>query len=260
MGKGCATLLSALSLLLSLTIAGLCVRSFRRVDQESFCAGRCRYTVKSERGYFSVFSSGRQSDERQAWDLLGSLDNRNIRWDKSRSYLYPSREPIDDVSVRIDKNSAAASLLKLGASAQRPLLWALEDPEKFAAAHVLLSKRVQPRQQAAEAPRGSGRFVYNGLSVRPRQPDYDYGLDAPEINPEQAVLLCRYWHGLLDTRLASMPYFLPIAVCLLLPAKSGAKWVRRRSRHRLGRCLRCGYDLRGANTRCPECGSEKTVI
>ncbi len=32
--------------------------------------------------------------------------------------------------------------------------------------------------------------------------------------------------------------------------------LRRRKRKKFGLCLKCGYDLRGSNGRCPECGTE----
>jgi hypothetical protein len=48
---------------------------------------------------------------------------------------------------------------------------------------------------------------------------------------------------------------------MVLPASWAAGWVRgmlkRRSRRRRGRCIACGYDLRGIEgAKCPECGMD----
>ena len=45
------------------------------------------------------------------------------------------------------------------------------------------------------------------------------------------------------------------AGCAILGLWIGWPLHRRRKRKKLGLCLRCGYDLRASEERCPECGS-----
>jgi hypothetical protein len=57
----------------------------------------------------------------------------------------------------------------------------------------------------------------------------------------------------------AVPHWLLAALTAIVPAA----WLRvtliRRRRFRAGRCLACGYDLRGTPERCPECGALSAV-
>jgi hypothetical protein len=56
-------------------------------------------------------------------------------------------------------------------------------------------------------------------------------------------------------QLVVIPYWFIVTLTGILPVR----WwlLRRRQRERVvtGRCLGCGYDLRGSSGRCPECGA-----
>jgi len=53
---------------------------------------------------------------------------------------------------------------------------------------------------------------------------------------------------------ASAPAWLVVPLLSIVPATGARRWAVRRRRARAGRCLGCGYDLRGSPARCPECG------
>ena len=55
--------------------------------------------------------------------------------------------------------------------------------------------------------------------------------------------------------LAAIPLWFVATILMIWPAVFLTRQIRRRRRTRLGRCLQCGYDLRGSSSRCPECGT-----
>jgi len=60
----------------------------------------------------------------------------------------------------------------------------------------------------------------------------------------------------------SVPYWMLATVFAVSPIMRLALWRRFRRaarRRRVGRCAKCGYDLRATPQRCPECGTEPTV-
>ena len=49
-------------------------------------------------------------------------------------------------------------------------------------------------------------------------------------------------------------WFLPVTL-LILGFHAETKYVHRERREAFDKCVNCGYDLRGSQERCPECGT-----
>jgi len=56
-----------------------------------------------------------------------------------------------------------------------------------------------------------------------------------------------------------LPDWFLILLSAILPVRWIGRLRRRRMRARQNRCAKCGYDLRGSPTRCPECGRTVAV-
>ena len=234
---------------------------------------------------------------------VAAIHNDQICWEVSRQYLrtFRAMKPGDDpwrphFSPRGRPGTPAQKLAPwdpvdefedgdlprhrpFPAAALTPaLLAALEDPHRWLAAHVVLTRLhlyPDPHYTQRFGPPFGDAWVhdFNGLraELRPEGPalkwtddgsDGDYYRVQPcvaRIDPDQRQELVRQWHRKLDVPLASTRHAVVAGVLFLLPAARSAAAVYRRHRHRhradRNLCPSCGYDLRATPGRCPECGA-----
>ena len=101
----------------------------------------------------------------------------------------------------------------------------------------------------------------NSTTVRPGAWTYSDVLPRPAVTPRSfGIHYVRKREqvapGIEHSSLrAGIPHGLVAALAIILPAVRTGSWLRRRHRHRVGRCPSCGYDLRATPGRCPECGT-----
>ena len=258
MRRGLFSLAWALCLLLCVYTAVLWVRSYHVRDRCGLSTSGGRYTVHSYQGRFVLTGPpppAGAASEASARQIVAGVRNRDIYWEVDR-LVDKGQAKRWHVFPRLVKNSAAARIgVRAGPAYMRSLLLALDDPDRFVAAHVLLSLS-SPMQFGYEIKAqadGEIMFSTNYLRVTllPGPWDgkpYDWELDSGQYSrwcedpkfwradPAQWPAMRDWAQDLLDVRLGSCPHWLVLAAFCAAPALRMYLWLRGRSRSRQGAC------------------------
>ncbi len=263
--------------LLLILLLGLCIAagfvSQHRILRWGFSTLHNRYSFLIDHQEFLIRTSPPpKKEDAEAWVLLKRLRNDDVQWSATSYHGWNSEADGGMVGPYLTpvfkQDSIGSKLSKLSKTSDEPFLRALDSPQKFVAAHVLLAKRHSGWfvQWMSDSQPGMSlhRAQFNGVHFDPpKAPKVPLGSIGTvpiadrdiRVIPAQLPAIRAMWHDALDQTIISISIWWIVGGTMVLIVLQCKSALRRAERHRLRQCVHCGYDLRASTGVCPECGS-----
>lgn len=241
-----------------------------------------RFTLTAQAGTLRVHRTLATHVDDTVRQRIAYLSNRDLSGALSISGIIApngARVTARTFTPKLENRSTWANFPKLFATPEyeAALVAALDDPDRFAAAHLALAYRrntpfngLRP-DTGVTLTRTDGHPTVDLDGLRLQLPDYAAAASDDEISrrrdgpplpitidPAAQPRLRQLWNARLAAPVASLRLWQATPPLLILPALQAwsiARHHRRKSRARRGLCPTCAYDLRASPDRCPECGT-----
>jgi hypothetical protein len=242
-----------LSLLLCLATVVLWVRSRRVHSRVGYSTSQARFTLHSVDGALIFSGPPAGTDDPKVRDLVSGMSNSDVVFKLGGGGGgIKSWDFRDGSGKRLMQNWVNSRFKPLD---PKPLLRALDDPNRVVAAHMVLIW-TRPRVGPFPLPSLENNTVsqdYDGLLVRGTPSVSEFAT----ADPSGWRAIRDKWHDRLDRQITRVRYLWLVAATAVLPLFwFTAKYRQIRRRRLPGVCHTCFYDLTGNTSGvCPECGT-----
>jgi hypothetical protein len=258
-----SALFSGVSLAIGIALTYLLIWTGMEESRVSMPFGNARYSIITQHGCITLMSPPPAAPgSGAASEMVKRMSNGDIEWT-----LWPD-VPGEHGYISADANATKGGTAEIfrqfpqpSDAPIRPLLRALDDPNKVFAAHVALIKmtrvgdtfvgfnnpfeKVQPVVTETEWQRLEGFPILM----------FPHTAQKPRIDLTHWQATRDLWHKRLDVRIFSLDFEWLLVASLAVPLLRLVQQMGRVRAKSHGLCPTCRYDLTGnLSGRCPECG------
>jgi hypothetical protein len=258
-----STFLSGISLAIGIALSCLLIWTWWEASRWSVSISDARYSIIVRNARIALFGPPpATAGTAAARAIVALMSNADVQWTLWPDV--PGNHGFVSANAEAKTGGTQEILRQFPTDAViRPLLRALDDPNKVFAAHVALIKIAgvgdtyvnfaKPFTDVQPVATQTEMAYLDGFPILL----YPHTSQKPRIDLTRWKTTRELWHKRLDVQIGSVSFEWLLAASIVAPLLRAARQYRRALARRRGLCPSCRYDLTGnVSGICPECGQD----